>query len=531
MNTSGEWFEELQAQAEIGEWDAIDPGRTGATAPVVETLREQHPEQHVISGNRYDEYLYGEVATGVDALSSTLSEARPKYGQTDTLAGDILRAFYQLEPHEQQEVDPAYQCNAAAIHDMLSTADYKRLHSLTQLDGFASALSTATMTEALIDVLVKHEQEDRRRERAAKKQQQTQPVEEGLPGAAGQPGDGAGVPGGSGQGKDQENTMENLRAMQRRVAARTAAKKAEVDIAEAQDALDTFSGQPDAVGGGWGSERGHAHLVGDVQARAKLAMRIMRDQTLRHIALLCGRMKMIAAQVERSRLTLGNTELYGVTLGNDVRNLLPTELALLGQPTLKRLFYVRFAERSLNQYERYTPEPVGRGPIIVAVDESGSMGGQKNEWAKAVVLSLLSIAAKQKRDLRVIHFGSAHELLVEDFKEGKGTTEQVINTALHFFAGGTDYERWMREALSAIESSAFDRADVVAVSDGECAVSDELLKQWQAAKTARGFRCVGILTGTPRGGAILRQFCDETHHLKSVREDQAVLEQVFTMTV
>ena len=561
MSTTGDWFGELQAQ--VSEDSAHVPA--GATPAVADTLAEEHPERHAISGNRYDEFLYDTTSAGVEALSTTLDETRARYEHTDALASDILRSMYQLEPREQPP-DPAYQRNAAAIHDMLSTTDYKRLHSLTQLDDFAAALATASMTEELVDVLSKQEEEDKKRLRQAKDEQQRQrekqpePPEakqeetgrpQGLPGQEGQSGGTAPTAGGTpdpsglqsgasqassapgpanGQEKE-EAARESLRQMQRRVAARKAVKQAEQLIEEAQTALDTFSGQPDAVGGGWGSESGKAQLMGDVQARARLAMQIVRNDTLRRIAQLCGRMKMVAAQVERTRLTLGNTELYGVTIGNDIRSVLPTELVLLSRPALKRLFYAKFAERSLNQYERYSPEPVGRGPIIVVDDESGSMRGQKNEWAKAVVLSLLSIAAKQKRDLRVIHFASAANLLVEDYPKGRGSTDQVLATALHFYGGGTDYEAWMKSALSAIESSDYDRADIVAVSDGECAVSDELLRHWQATKAARGFRAIGILTGAPRGGAILRQFCDEVNHLKSVREDQAILEQMFTMTV
>jgi uncharacterized protein with von Willebrand factor type A (vWA) domain len=45
-------------------------------------------------------------------------------------------------------------------------------------------------------------------------------------------------------------------------------------------------------------------------------------------------------------------------------------------------------------------EPVGQGPIIIAIDESGSMttdyGGMTGEvWSKAVMLALLSIARLQ----------------------------------------------------------------------------------------------------------------------------------------
>ncbi len=537
MDTAGDWFEDLQAQA--GEDSSVvsaTPQQARATAGRVrDDLQERHPTWHAIAGNRYDEHLYRQAKGSVDALSETLEQVRHTYPSSEQLAADLLRAFYQLEPHEQP-VTERFQRNAAAIHDLLSTTDYKRLHSLTQLDGFASALATASMTEALVEILAKQEQEDPRQKRpqspVSRRRASQSPQQPSAAPAQPAKHDGTGGQSGETEGKmTAEQERESLQAMQRRVVARRAAQQAEQEIADAQEALATFGGGPDALGDGWGSGEGTAHLQGDIQARAKLAQRLLQSAELRRIAALCGRMKLIAAQIERTRLTLGNSELYGVTIGDDVSNMLPTELALLSRPALKRLFYARLAEKSLSIYERYSPEPVGRGPIIVAVDESGSMSGAKNEWAKAIVLALLSIAAKQRRDLRVIHFASQRSLLVEDYLRGKGTPEQVMKTVLHFFGGGTDYEHWMRQTLIAIESSEYDRADVIALSDGECGVSDEVLKTWQATKAARGFRAIGILTGAPMGGAILRQFCDEVQHFKGVTNDQAILEQVFTMTV
>src|SRR6476619_3956255 len=44
-----------------------------------------------------------------------------------------------------------------------------------------------------------------------------------------------------------------------------------------------------------------------------------------------------------------------------------------------------------------TREPVGKGPIIVSVDESGSMEGEKAHTAKALALALAWIARRQRR--------------------------------------------------------------------------------------------------------------------------------------
>jgi uncharacterized protein with von Willebrand factor type A (vWA) domain len=99
---------------------------------------------------------------------------------------------------------------------------------------------------------------------------------------------------------------------------------------------------------------------------------------------------------------------------------------LLADPDLEDLFYLRFAERGLMQYDLIGHEPEGQGPIIIAIDESGSMttdyGGMTGEvWSKAVMLALLSIARLQKRDLAVIHFSGPNDLRVDLFPKGQAT--------------------------------------------------------------------------------------------------------------
>jgi hypothetical protein len=103
-------------------------------------------------------------------------------------------------------------------------------------------------------------------------------------------------------------------------------------------------------------------------------------------------------------------EITSITAGTNIERLLPSEIALLADPDLEDLFYLKFAEHNLMQYDLIGHEPEGQGPIIIAIDESGSMmtdyGGMTGEvWSKAVMLALLSIARLQKRDLAVLHPG------------------------------------------------------------------------------------------------------------------------------
>src|SRR5262247_4362543 len=124
--------------------------------------------------------------------------------------------------------------------------------------------------------------------------------------------------------------------------------------------------------------------------------------------------------LQQSRVNHPPSEITSITIGNDLTHLLPGEVALLGDPDLEDLFYLKFAERRLLQYELEGRESEGRGPIILALDESGSMsetlgGVVKEAWSKSVMLGLLAIAHHQKRDLAVIHFSEPNQLRTNVF--------------------------------------------------------------------------------------------------------------------
>ena len=83
--------------------------------------------------------------------------------------------------------------------------------------------------------------------------------------------------------------------------------------------------------------------------------------------------------------------------GGDVGRLLPAELARLVVPELELDALRRIAERQAMCREHHAAEPVGKGPVIVCVDESGSMEGEKDHTAKALALALAWVARHQRR--------------------------------------------------------------------------------------------------------------------------------------
>src|SRR5699024_737650 len=105
--------------------------------------------------------------------------------------------------------------------------------------------------------------------------------------------------------------------------------------------------------------------------------------------------KQIAKNKQKSKHT-DSMERKGVTIGSDIEMMLPSELALYKHNSTKQDFLRRFAEGQVMQYDNEAKEKLGEGPIIICLDQSGSMT-HLDEQSKGFVLALMGIAKKQKR--------------------------------------------------------------------------------------------------------------------------------------
>ena len=109
-------------------------------------------------------------------------------------------------------------------------------------------------------------------------------------------------------------------------------------------------------------------------------------------------------------------ERSGVTIGNDIERLLPMELGLYMHPTTKNDFLRRFVEDQTMRYEQKGQEVVGKGPIILCLDQSGSMRNLDTQ-SKGFTLALTSIARRQRRDFCLIVFSTRTQVI--KYEKGK----------------------------------------------------------------------------------------------------------------
>ncbi len=262
---------------------------------------------------------------------------------------------------------------------------------------------------------------------------------------------------------------------------------------------------------GWGSGEGSSLKVSS-EERLRFAEELMRNPSVKAILKIAGRMLEAAAQKRRSRDAIGMGELAGVTMGDDISRVLPSEIQKLAFPQLRPLFYLQYLEKTLLEYEMKGQTEQTRGPLVLCIDVSGSMQGHREFWAKALVLAFMKLARVDKRHLRIIHFAS-DVVHTADIDPAVPRFEDVLHEIGAWYnGGGTNFFPPLRSALEAIERREhMKRADVVFLTDGESAeLPAKFKKRLSTRKEELGFTIYGILlqVNSFHARELLGSFCD-----------------------
>lgn len=174
-------------------------------------------------------------------------------------------------------------------------------------------------------------------------------------------------------------------------------------------------------------------------------------------------------------------EICGITYSNDISTVLPSELALLRNPSTRRLFQLKFASKQLlsfkyrnripekhlihEQEESSIEKKEPKGPIIVCVDTSGSMHGAPERIAKTVTFALSKIAIQEKRKCYLISFSTGIETLdLSDFTS-VDPIQKLVGFLRMSFNGGTDAEPALRHSLEMLSHNEWKNADILMISD------------------------------------------------------------------
>ena len=356
------------------------------------------------------------------------------------------------------------------LAQMLETPEYRALHAATRLDDTAAAIAAGHFAEQYARM-------------------KTEDTHDATGGAA--------PTGMAGEG-DLTREMAALRAAGKAVAE---AAKEVGELKDATAALGLGPGEP-------GSN--------DPRAVAELYKRVRNDPGLRRISELAGRFRRVAQSKQRQKAAHGLDDVVGVEPGGDIGRLLPAELVRLAVPELELDTLRRIVERQALCREHHAVEPVGKGPVICVVDESGSMEGAKAHTAKALALALAWVARQQRRWCGLIAYsGKSGERLLA-LPPGRWDEVALCDWLSAFIGHGSDLDLPIEEMPRMYREIGAPPGvtDLIFLTDARARIPADLRDRFRAWKQATKARVVALVIDNPPGD--LAFVSDEVHSVRSL---------------
>lgn len=167
-----------------------------------------------------------------------------------------------------------------------------------------------------------------------------------------------------------------------------------------------------------------------------------------------------------------HSDIDGVTVGHDLSSLMPAELASCIDDDMNSLFVLKYLTSNLQSFRSKSNlqnpsrnlnlrNAKQKGPMLVCLDTSGSMSGQKEQIAHSMLIKLLDIADSQKRNLLLIAF-SVSAKVIDMKKERAKLLDFMRKTA----TGDTNATQMLTNACDFLESSPeYMNADLILISD------------------------------------------------------------------
>jgi uncharacterized protein with von Willebrand factor type A (vWA) domain len=460
----------------------------------------------------YDRARWEELRRDAPSLSELEGAGRVFLPRFDALLADLFAALFKMNVlfRPPERIAPSARVNRLLLEGLLGSAPYESLRERTRLDAGRAGLAACLLGEKALEALrseklflrrdlLDHFDLARDEEDAERRLQELLEID---------------------AAREDPSLPEATRRKLERVAERLERERrlGEARLRRKTDAvLRDLDGRSDEVRKRlqlgalavarefddaadeaelWGRSLG-APSSGSAAQCLELGRRLARNPKLRKLSRLLGPMREQALALRRRLFERRDEEVFDVGLGRDLGRLLPHELALLAHRMARRDWDRRFVEGQLQEYRLRGADERGRGPIVVCLDTSSSMEGEKEIWSKAVTLTLLDIARRERRRFRAILFSSAEAgLRTFDLNPGErwqSDLRRALDLADCFPGGGTDFEKPLDAAVACLADSRLRRGDVVLVTDGECRVGEAWRERFLREKGRLGFALYSVL--------------------------------------
>jgi len=473
---------------------------------LLELATAKNRNQSVLNTDAFDKRRFNEIYSMSQSLQKLKSEG--ELSTFEPLLADIWASLYKMKPElTEDDIPDDLQVNKSIMEKIMNDDSFESYRKFTRLDDLSSAIATVKFGEKTNEWLIDQKKKD---EDLQSKIQEVQAMQRQLQKQEQQNG------AGNGSEELQEDLKEAMSDLdgQLQQALQNNSHSFSEAMSQAMRETKQTKDRLKSLLGGTSAGSGDAELKNvPLRDQISLAEKIASNKQMKEIADWAGRFKQIARKKQKTKHK-DSMERSGVTLGNDIERLLPVELGLYTHPITKNDFLRRFVEGQTMQYEQKGHEVLGKGPIVLCLDQSGSMH-KLDTQSKGFTLALMSIARKQRRDFCLILFSTRTQI----FRYERGTIKStdMINLAQTFLGGGTDFALPLDRAMNVINESRFKQADVLFVTDGEDRLRDSFLEAFNKKKQREAFNVFSLVIGSSTN--TVKQFSDKVVKVKDFDDE------------
>ena len=280
---------------------------------------------------------------------------------------------------------------------------------------------------------------------------------------------------------------------------------------EKKDRKNNWEFSPKQGGGSQGLSIG-----GGAGSKVELQNRFLSNvpQSLIELAKRIGRSGDNIYETSGSFVSSSKSDIAGITIGDDLSNLLPSELAMLAEPVTRDIFYRNFVTKRLQVFASQSSGKKGKkkhdGPIVICLDTSSSMQGEPVLVAKALSIAICIIAQRRKRKVLVVKYSYSHDLFrLHNIEHDK---KDLLDFLGEVEMGGNDENgmfRWLFDDIMPFEGD-YSTADILCISDfGWMPISEEVMEKINAEKQ-KGMTFYGLnIVDSSTTGQYMRNHMEE----------------------
>ena len=348
-------------------------------------LRERHNNHTALNVNtlvllftRLERLIYTDLRerfkTGLDEIEAAGIE---KLSTFSSLIQDVFQAFYSLNPRRGDPdtlTTTARQFNAEIIDSIMSSDEYRTVKSICEgqeLPAYEATREFAQCILGKLDELVNTDSGSNAANALDNIERQQEELQSKILEAmeSGDSADEDSIPGTETALSSKQQQIERLSEMM----GQNIRKNMDViqsAIASAAEKAQEVS----AIIKSWGDGDGSPKAL---QQNAELLRKVQSSPKLRDVIKYLGKYREILNNARKTSYTYGRGEKYDIVLGSDFTRALSSEYAYLASPETVPLFIRKVQQKKLKQYRKREFTTKGYGDIVVCIDESGSMQGDR----------------------------------------------------------------------------------------------------------------------------------------------------------